>query len=210
MHHDALHLMHCTIYLLAHICSCTLGHVEPEFEESTVQAQVEAITNLALDHVMPQRINQCSLYFTLFQILLDVPLWLCIKFIGVVWYRSCIRIDVTPSFKAKARCSSYVCPESSFHTYGQNYNISNKNQCHYNSINSILSHYNQDLNMTLAETRQHSTGSWEVGTPARRTHHQGTPHRLQHLPNIIVSMESKASVSTLMVGTLQVLGTNDM
>jgi hypothetical protein len=29
--------------------------------------------------------------------------------------------------------------------------------------NSIFSHYNQDLNTTLAEM-QHSIGSWEVGT----------------------------------------------
>jgi hypothetical protein len=62
--------------------------------------------------------------------------------------------------------------------------------------------------MTLAET-QHTTGSWEVGTPARRAIHQGTPHR-HHLLNNIVDMESKASMSTLMVDTPQVLGTYDM
>jgi hypothetical protein len=36
---------------------------------------------------------------------------------------------VTPGFKAKTRCSSYVCPGSSFHTYGQNVNT--ENQCLY-------------------------------------------------------------------------------
>jgi hypothetical protein len=36
---------------------------------------------------------------------------------------------VTPGFKAKTRCSSYVCPGSSCHTYGQNVNT--KNQCLY-------------------------------------------------------------------------------
>jgi hypothetical protein len=48
-----------------------------------------------------------------------------------------------------------------------------------------------------------------VGTPARRTLHQGTPC-LHHLLNNIGGMESKASMSTFMVGTLQVLGTYDM
>jgi hypothetical protein len=32
---------------------------------------------------------------------------------------------VTPGFKAKTRCSSYVCPGSSCHTYGQNVNTEN-------------------------------------------------------------------------------------
>jgi hypothetical protein len=36
---------------------------------------------------------------------------------------------VTPSFKIKTRCSSYVFPRSSCHTYGQNVNI--ENQCLY-------------------------------------------------------------------------------
>jgi hypothetical protein len=49
-----------------------------------------------------------------------------------------------------------------------------------------------------------------VGTPSRITCHQETPCHLQHLLNNIVSMESKASVNTLMVGTPQVLGTYDM
>jgi hypothetical protein len=37
--------------------------------------------------------------------------------------------SVTPGFKTKTRCSSYVCPGSSCHTYGQNVNI--ENQCLY-------------------------------------------------------------------------------
>jgi hypothetical protein len=61
MHHNALHLMHCVILLLAHICSCTLDHVESGFEEPTEQAQVEDFTNLVLDQGKPQCINQCSL-----------------------------------------------------------------------------------------------------------------------------------------------------
>jgi hypothetical protein len=45
-------------------------------------------------------------------------------------------------------------------------------------------------------------------TPTRRTVHQGTPH-LHHLLNDIGGMKSKASMSTLMVDTPQVLGTYD-
>jgi hypothetical protein len=56
---------------------------------------------------------------------------------------------------------------------------------------------------------QHVTGSRSIGTPARRSPRQGTPY-LHHLLNIIGGRESKASLSTLMVGTLQVLGTYDM
>jgi hypothetical protein len=36
---------------------------------------------------------------------------------------------VTPGFEAKTRCSSYVCPGSSCHTYGQNVNT--EKQCLY-------------------------------------------------------------------------------
>jgi hypothetical protein len=43
--------------------------------------------------------------------------------------------SVTPGFKAKTRCSSYVCPESSCHTYGQN--VSTENKCLY----YIISYY---------------------------------------------------------------------
>jgi hypothetical protein len=42
-----LYLMHCIILLLAHVCSYTLDHAEPELEELTEQAQVEEFTNLA-------------------------------------------------------------------------------------------------------------------------------------------------------------------
>jgi hypothetical protein len=40
-----------------------------------------------------------------------------------------------PVFKAKTRCSSYVCPGSSCHTYGQN--VSTEYQCLY----YIVSYY---------------------------------------------------------------------
>jgi hypothetical protein len=47
--------------------------------------------------------------------------------------------SVTPGFKIKVRCLSYVYPGSSCHTYGQNVNT--ENQCLYyiNFITQILS-----------------------------------------------------------------------
>jgi hypothetical protein len=48
MHHGALNLMHCTICLLAHVCSYALDHVVLEFEEPTEQAQFEEFTNLEI------------------------------------------------------------------------------------------------------------------------------------------------------------------
>jgi hypothetical protein len=44
-----------------------------------------------------------------------------------------------PVFKAKTRCSSYVCPGSSCHTYGQN--VSTKYECLY----CIVSYYKNIL-----------------------------------------------------------------
>jgi hypothetical protein len=42
---------------------------------------------------------------------------------------SCRGEPITPGFKAKTRCSSYVCPGSSCHIYDQNVNT--ENQCLY-------------------------------------------------------------------------------
>jgi hypothetical protein len=49
--------MHHIMLLLAHMCSYTLDHIEPKLEELTEQAQVEAITNLALDQGKPRCIT---------------------------------------------------------------------------------------------------------------------------------------------------------
>jgi hypothetical protein len=55
---------------------------------------------------------------------------------SAIWISTTTRIPVkglltspfvTPGFKAKTRCSSYVCLESSCHTYDQNVNT--ENQC---------------------------------------------------------------------------------
>jgi hypothetical protein len=72
----------------------------------------------------------------------------------------------------------------------------------------ILSYYIK-TKLELSQYAQHTTSSRVVETPARRTLHRGTPH-LHHLMNIIGGMESKVSVSTLIVGTPQALGTYDM
>jgi hypothetical protein len=47
--------------------------------------------------------------------------------------------DVTPSFKIKTRCSSYVCPGSSCHTYDQNVNTENQCLCYINFTTRLLS-----------------------------------------------------------------------
>jgi hypothetical protein len=50
---DLSYLLHCIIFLLAHICSYALDHVEPEFEEPTEQAQAEDLANSSLDQREP-------------------------------------------------------------------------------------------------------------------------------------------------------------
>jgi hypothetical protein len=47
-------------------------------------------------------------------------------------------VGVTPGFKAKTRCSSYVCPISSCHTYNQNLNTENRCLYYINIITQDL------------------------------------------------------------------------
>jgi hypothetical protein len=54
MYHIALHLMHCIILFLAHLCSYTLDHAELELEVQVEQAQAKGLTNLALDQGKPR------------------------------------------------------------------------------------------------------------------------------------------------------------
>jgi hypothetical protein len=74
LHHVALaYLMHCTIFLSAHVCSYMLDHAEPELKESTEQAQAEDLTNLALDQGKLRCIQPILLVFkfeSLFYVLL--------------------------------------------------------------------------------------------------------------------------------------------
>jgi hypothetical protein len=60
--------MHCTSYLLAHICSCMLGHAEPEFEVPTEQVSAEDFTNLVWIKASPGESHQLSLDFLLITI----------------------------------------------------------------------------------------------------------------------------------------------
>jgi hypothetical protein len=98
-----------------------------------------------------------------------------------------------PVFKAKTRCSSYVCPGSSCHTYGQN--VSTEYQCIY---------YNVSYYKTLLQVQKGLNSGMDPILPQavdrgfrtpRRNLHQSTPHSLssrtqqQHA-------KSMASVST--------------
>jgi hypothetical protein len=56
--------MHCTILFSAHVCANTLDHVEPKVEEPTEQAQVEDLTNIALDQGKPRCIPPIILDFS--------------------------------------------------------------------------------------------------------------------------------------------------
>jgi hypothetical protein len=65
---DLAYLLHCIIVLLAHAFAYSLGHTEVEFKEPKEQAQVETITNLALDQGKPDASHQLSLAFLLITI----------------------------------------------------------------------------------------------------------------------------------------------
>jgi hypothetical protein len=54
-----LHLAHHVLHVLIspHTYAYTLDHTEPKSEVQAEQAQVEAITNLALDQGKPQRVT---------------------------------------------------------------------------------------------------------------------------------------------------------
>jgi hypothetical protein len=83
---------------------------------------------------------------------------------------------VTPGFKAKTICSSYVCLGSRCHTNGQNVNI--ENQCIY----YIVSYYRKLLQVQKGissgkDTILPQADDWGFHTP-RRSLHQSTPHLL--------------------------------
>jgi hypothetical protein len=86
--------------------------------------------------------------------------------------------SVTPSFKAKTRCSSYVCPGSSYHTYGQN--VSTENQClyyiisYYKNLLQVQKGLNNGMNTILPQADDRG-----FRTP-RRSLHQCTPHLLSN------------------------------
>jgi hypothetical protein len=98
-----------------------------------------------------------------------------------------------PVFEAKTRCSSYVCPGSSCHTYGQNvsteYQSLYYNVSYYNNLLQVPKGLNSGMDPNLPQAVDQG-----FRTP-RRNLHQSTPHHLssksqqQHA-------KSMASVST--------------
>jgi hypothetical protein len=84
--------------------------------------------------------------------------------------------NVTSSFKAKTRCSSYICLGSSCHTYGQNVSI--ENQClyyivyYYKNLLQVQKGLNNGMDTILPQAVD-----WGFCTP-RRGLHQSTPHLL--------------------------------
>jgi hypothetical protein len=79
-------------------------------------------------------------------------------------------------FKAKTRCSSFVCPGSSCHTYGQN--VSTENQClyyivsYYKNLLQVHKGLNSGMNTILPQA-----DDWGFHTP-RRSLRQSTSHLL--------------------------------
>jgi hypothetical protein len=83
---------------------------------------------------------------------------------------------VTPSFNAKTRCSSYVCPGSNCHTYGQN--VSTENHClyyivsYYKNLLQVQKELNSRMDTILPQADDRG-----FRTP-RRSLHQRTHHLL--------------------------------
>jgi hypothetical protein len=111
--------------------------------------------------------------------------------------------DVTPDFKIKTRCSSYVCPGLIYHTYGQN--VKTENQCLYylNFIiwNIVFRRRLGRLSCRAAAEHTNPTGNRPGATQAsRRNLHRSSPSHLRLLSSVTTR------VSRLMVSTQQVKG----
>jgi hypothetical protein len=83
-----------------------------------------------------------------------------------------LEVYVTPGFNAKTRCSSYVCPGSSCHTYDQNVSI--ENQClyyivsYYKKLLQVQKGLNSGMDYILPQTV-------DRGFRTPRSLHQRTP-----------------------------------
>jgi hypothetical protein len=113
-----------------------------------------------------------------------------------LWYQS-----VTPSFKIKTRCSAYVSPGSSCHTYGQN--VNNKNQYLYyiNFYYKGYCLYTEDYRYShrAAAEQSNPIGNRPGVTQApRRNLHRSSPSHLCLLSGVTTR------VNRLMVATQQV------
>jgi hypothetical protein len=106
---------------------------------------------------------------------------------------------VTPSFQANTRCSSYVCPGSICHTYGQNVNTENQYLYYINIITWFLHRRLYRLSHRSAAEHTNPTGNRPGATQAsRRNLHRSNSSCLQLLSSVT------ARGSRLMVATQQV------
>jgi hypothetical protein len=86
--------------------------------------------------------------------------------------------NVTPDFKTKTKCSSYVCPGSICHIYGQN--VSTEYQClyyivsYYRNLLQVQKGLNSRMDPILPQAVDRG-----FRTP-RRSLHQHTPHLLSN------------------------------
>jgi hypothetical protein len=110
---------------------------------------------------------------------------------------------VTHSFKIKIRCSSYVCPGSSCHTYGLNVNTENQCLKYINFIARILSLQRRLYLLSHRAAGEHTnpTCNWPGATHAsRRSLHHRSPSHLYPLNSVTTR------VSRLMFATQQLKG----
>jgi hypothetical protein len=116
---------------------------------------------------------------------------------------TCVSGLVTPGFKIKIRCSSYVCPRSNCHAYDQNVNTENQYFYYINFITRIISLQRRlyRLSHWAAVEKSNPTSNQPGATQAsRRNLPYRSPSHLHLLNNVI------ARVSRLMVATQQVNG----
>jgi hypothetical protein len=108
---------------------------------------------------------------------------------------------VTSGFKIKTRCSSYVCPRSSCHTYGQNVNTEKAMSLLYKIYYMEYCLYKKTIS-TLSSSgsgNSNPTSNRTMATQAfrRNLHHSSSSH-------LCLLSSLTARVSGLMVATLQV------
>jgi hypothetical protein len=119
------------------------------------------------------------------------------------WIKCEMCYYVTPDFKIKSICSSYVCPRSSCHTYGQNVNTENQYLYYINFITRILPSQIRLCRLSrqaAVEYTNPTCNRLEVTQASRGNLHHKTPYCLQLLGSVTTR------VSRLMVTTQQVNG----
>jgi hypothetical protein len=107
-------------------------------------------------------------------------------------------VTVTPGFKIKIRCSSYVYSGSSCHTYS--HNVNTKNQCLYyiNFITRLLSLQRRLYRLscwTAAKTPTPQANRPREMQASRRNLHFSSPSHI-HLPSSVITRVSRLMVAT--------------